>query len=70
MEHILEVGKFIAHHREGLVAQFEYSESTNSPAAVLDVVVQPVKDQLVQVLPRGIGVESGIAFDSNGSTSQ
>ena len=70
MDNKFDVDKFIARIGTRLVEQFEDARAATSPAAVGDAMEQPVKDQLEQILPRGIGVGSGFVIDSNGATSR
>ena len=70
MDNTFDVDKFIARIGTRLVEQFEDARAATSPAAVGDAMEQPVKDQLEQLLPRGIGVGSGFVIDSNGATSR
>ena len=70
MDNTFDVDKFIARIGTRLVDQFEDAKAATSPAAVGDAMEQPVKDQLEQLLPRGIGVGSGFVIDSNGATSR
>ena len=70
MDNTFAVDKFIARVGKRLVEQFEDAKAATSPAAVGDAMEQPVKDQLDQILPRGVGVGSGFVIDSNGATSR
>lgn len=70
MEKQFDVDKFIARIGERLVQDFEYAKAATSPGAVGDAMEQPVRMQLEQILPRGVGVGSGYVFDSCGNTSR
>lgn len=70
MNNSFDVDGFIARIGKRLVEQFEDAKAATSPVAVGDAMEQPVKDQLEQLLPRGIGVGSGFVIDSSGATSR
>ena len=70
MDETFDVEKFIARIGERLVIQFDDARAATSPTAVGDAMEFPVRDQLEQILPRGIGVGSGFVIDSYGATSQ
>ncbi len=69
MDNTFDVDRFIARIGTRLVEQFENARAATSPSAVGDAMESPVRDQLEQILPRGIGVGSGFVIDSNGATS-
>lgn len=62
--------KFIRRIGERLVEEFKDSKSGTTPSTVGIAAEQPVRDQLVQILPRGIGVGEGFVIDSYGGTSR
>lgn len=70
MEDKFDVEWFISRLGERLVQSFDDARGATSPGAVGDAMEQPVRKQLEQILPRGIGVGSGYIFDSNGTTSR
>lgn len=70
MERSFDVERFIARIGERLVEQFEDARAATTPVAVGEAMEQPVKDQLEQILPRGIGVGSGFVIDGDGNTSR
>ena len=70
MDTTFDIEKFIARIGTRLVEQFEDAKAATTPSAVGDAMEQPVKDQLEQLLPRGIGVGSGYVIDCNGVTSR
>ena len=70
MESTFDADGFVRRIGERLVEQFNDARAATSPATVGEAMEQPVKDQLEQVLPRGIGVGSGFVIDSYGGTSR
>lgn len=70
MENTFDADAFIARIGKRLVAQFDEARAATSPSAVGDAMEQPVRKQLEQILPRGIGVGSGFIIDSDGGTSR
>ena len=62
--------KFIARIGQRLVEQFDDARAATSPGTVGDAMEQPVRDQLEQILPRGIGVGESFVIDSAGGTSR
>ena len=50
--------------------QFDDARTATSPSTVGAAMEQPVRQQLEQILPRGIGVGSGFVIDSTGGTSR
>ena len=59
-------------HRIGrrLVDEFKHAKAGTTPSTVGAAAEQPVRDQLEQVLPRGIAVGEGFVIDSYGGTSR
>ena len=53
-----------------LVEEFEIARTATSPSTVGAAMEQPVRKQLEQILPRGIGVGSGFVIDTYGETSR
>ena len=70
MDHTFDVDAHISGIGERLVQAFDNARAATSPTAVGDAMEHPVRTQLEQILPRGIGVGSGFVIDSNGATSQ
>ena len=62
--------KFIARIGQRLVEKFDYARAGTTPVTVGDAMEQPVRDQLEQILPRGIAVGEGFVIDSEGGTSK
>ena len=61
---------FIQHIGRRLVQQFDTARTATSPSTVSAAMEQPVREQLEQNLPRGIGVGSGFVIDTYGETSR
>ena len=61
---------FIRRIGERLVDEFKDAKAGTTPATVGSAAEQPVRDQLEQVLPRGIAVGEGFVIDSYGGTSR
>ena len=55
MDKTFDVEKFMARIGEMSVVQFDDAKAATSPSAVGDAMESPVRDQLQQILPRGIG---------------
>ena len=53
-----------------LVEEFEIARNATSPSTVGAAMEQPVRKQLEQILPRGIGVGTGFVIDMYGETSR
>ena len=70
LESTFDADAFVRRIGERLVEQFNDARAATSPATVGEAMEQPMKDQLEQVLPRGIGVGSGFVIDSYGGTSR
>ena len=70
MDHTFDVDQFIARIGKRLVDQFDEARAATSPSTVGAAMEQPVREQLEQILPRGIAVGSGFVIDSNGGTSR
>ena len=62
--------KFIRRIGERLVDEFKDAKAATTPSTVGSATEQPVRDQLEQILPRGVGVGEGIVIDSYGGTSR
>ena len=61
---------FIRRIGERLVNEFKDAKAGTTPSTVGSAAEQPVRDQLEQVLPRGIAVGEGFVIDSYGATSR
>ena len=61
---------FIRRIGERLVDEFRHAKAGTTPGTVGAAMEQPVRDQLDQVLPRGIAVGEGFVIDSYGGTSR
>ena len=61
---------FIKRIGRRLVEQFDTARTATSPSTVGAAMEQPVREQLQQILPRGIGVGSGFVIDNYGETSR
>ena len=70
MDKGFDVNQFVTRIGKRLVEQFADARSATSPSTVATAMEQPVREQLEQILPRGIGVGSGFVIDSNGGTSR
>ena len=70
MDQGFDPDKFIARIGRRLVEQFDDARAATSPGTVGDAMEQPVRDQLEQILPRGIAVGEGFVIDSGGGTSR
>ena len=62
--------QFITRIGQRLIEQFDDARAATSPGTVGDAMEQPVRDQMEQILPRGIAVGQGFVIDSEGGTSQ
>ena len=69
MDNAFDVDQHIARIAARLVREFDEARAATSPTAVGDAMESPVRKQLEQLLPRGIGVGSGFVIDSYGATS-
>ena len=70
MDRNFDPDAFIRRIGERLVDEFEDARAGTTPSTVGSAAEQPVRDQLEQVLPRGIGVGEGFVIDSYGGTSR
>lgn len=61
---------FISRIGQRLVGQFDDARMATTPSLIGDAMEKPVKDQLEQILPRGIAVGSGCVIDTYGGTSR
>ena len=69
MDRTFDVDAHISRIGARLVREFDEARAATSPSAVGDAMEYPVRNQLEQILPRGIAVGSGFVIDSNGGTS-
>ena len=70
MEPTFNLDAFIQRIGHRLVEKFDDARTATSPSTVGAAMEQPVRDQLEQILPRGIGVGSGFVIDDYGKTSR
>ena len=70
MDETFDVDAFITRIGTRLVEQFDDARRATSPSTVGAAMEQPVRQQLEQILPRGIGVGSGFVIDSSQGTSR
>ena len=70
MDRSFDPDKFIHRIGERLIEEFKDAKSGTTPSTVGTAVEQPVRDQLEQILPRGIAVGEGFVIDSYGGTSR
>ena len=69
MDQTFDPDGFIRRIGERLVDEFKDAKAGTTPSTVGAAAEQPVRDQLEQILPRGIGVGEGFVIDSYGGTS-
>ncbi|MDE0134112.1 MAG: hypothetical protein OXM54_04660 [Acidimicrobiaceae bacterium] len=70
MQKSFDSGAFVKRVGERLVQQFSEARQATSPGTVGAAMETPVRDQLEQLLPKGIAVGSGFVIDSYGGTSR
>ena len=70
MDQNFDPDRFIRRIGERLVDEFKDAKAGTTPSTVGSAAEQPVRDQLEQVLPRGIAVGEGFVIDSYGGTSR
>ena len=70
MEKQFDVSDYIARIGKRLVVDFEDARQATTPGLVGEAMETPVREQLEQILPRGIAVGSGCVIDSDGNTSR
>ena len=70
MEKTFDPDNFIQKIGKRLVEEFENAKTATTPSTVGSAAEQPVRDQLEQILPRGIAVGEGFIIDSYGGTSR
>ena len=70
MDQSFDPDKFIRRIGERLIDEFKNAKSGTTPSTVGTAAEQPVRDQLEQILPRGIAVGEGFVIDSYGGTSR
>ena len=70
MERNFDPDAFVQRIGRRLVEQFDEARAASSPSTVGAAMEQPVRDQLEQILPRGLGVGSGFVIDSYGGTGR
>ena len=70
MEKTFDPDNFIQRIGKRLVEEFEIAKTATTPSTVGSAAEQPVRNQLEQILPRGIAVGEGFVIDSYGETSR
>lgn len=70
MDRNFDPDTFIRRIGERLVDEFSDAQAGTTPSVVGSAVEQPVREQLEQLLPRGIAVGEGFVIDSYGGTSR
>ena len=70
MKRTFDIDAFIQRIGRRLVDEFDDARTATSPSTVGAAMEQPVRKQLEQILPRGIGVGSGFVIDTSGETSR
>ena len=70
MDQTFDPDGFIRRIGERLVDEFKDAKAGTTPSTVGSAAEQPVRDQLEQILPRGIAVGEGFVIDSYGATSR
>lgn len=69
MEKSFDPDAFVRRIGERLVNEIEDAKAGTTPGTVGAAIEKPVRDQLQQILPRGVGVGEGFVIDSYGGTS-
>ena len=70
MEKQFDAAAYIDRIGKRLVVDFEDARQATTPGLVGEAMEVPVRDQLEQILPRGVAVGSGCVIDSYGNTSR
>ena len=70
MNRQFDANDFIDRVGRRLVDQFDDARAATTPSLIGGAMEKPVRDQLEQILPRGIAVGSGCVIDTNGQTSR
>ena len=70
MDRSFDPDAFIRRIGERLVEKFTDAKAGTTPSTVGSAAEQPLRDQLEQVLPRGVAVGEGFVIDSCGGTSR
>ena len=70
MENTFDPDAFILRVGRRLIEKFDDAKTATSPSTIGAAMEQPVRKQLEQMLPRGIGVGSGFIIDSYEGTSR
>ena len=70
MEKTFDPDAFVRRTGDRLVQEFKHAKAGTTPSTVGSAAEQPVRDQLEQMLPRGIAVGEGFVIDSYGETSR
>lgn len=70
MNRQFDANDFIDRIGRRLVDQFDDARAATTPSLIGDAMEKPVRDQLEQILPRGIAVGSGCVINTYGQTSR
>ena len=70
MDTTFDPDEFIRRIGQRLVNEFDDARAATTPGTVGSAMEEPVRNQLQQILPRGIAVGSGFVIDSYGGTSR
>ena len=70
MKNNFDAPAYITRIGERLVNSFQEARQATTPGLVGGAMEVPVREQLEQILPRGIAVGSGCVIDSDGNTSR
>ena len=70
MDRSFDPDAFIRRIGERLVEEFAHAKAGTTASTVGSAAEQPVRNQLEQVLPRGVAVGEGFVIDSYGGTSR
>ena len=70
MDSTFDPDAFVRRIGERLVDEFNDARAATTPGTVGSAMEQPVRNQLEQILPRGLAVGSGFVIDTYGGTSR
>ncbi|MDE0683481.1 MAG: hypothetical protein OXI63_11240 [Candidatus Poribacteria bacterium] len=70
MERKFDAHAYIDRIGKRLIIEFEEAGQATTPSLIGEARETPVREQLEQILPRGIAVGSGCVIDSHGNASQ
>ena len=60
MDHTVDIDRFITRIGKRLVEQFDHARAVTCPSTAGAAMEQPVREQMDQILPRGIKVGPGL----------